>query len=428
VSTKAHASSRLAFIDVLRGVGVVLMIQLHTSHGWVQLESRSGGIWQAAQFWGGLAAPIFLTLAGVSLGLRFARAHARGQVPSYGDELRRALQLVVLGYLLRLQMWFIDAGGFARTEAYAAQALLLLAYATAYFTLGHARWRSLPMAAGLGTAAALFAAGYWQTAVSAPDRLLGITRVDVLQCIGGSLAIVIGVAALHGRSFRLRSFYVVAALAVAFLASWTRGWVPGPLPAPIAAYLGQWPAEPGKSIVGLFPLFPWSAYALAGTAFGLVWARTPPHLLPRRTAWIAIIALCVALITRETFAHEVLSQFPWLTQPLRVTQRVAWVIALAGACAATRALLPAVVAPLETLGRASLLVYWIHLEFAFGAASSGFAKSLGLTPWAVGTLGLVLAMWLVAQIRLGLGSRPHYSLSPPEEPSAPRERTRSAPG
>ena len=428
MSTKAHASSRLAFIDVLRGVGVVLMIQLHTSHGWVQADARSGGLWQATQFWGGLAAPIFLTLAGVSLGLRFARAHARGQVPDYGDELRRALQLVVLGYLLRLQMWFIDAGGFARPDTYPAQALLLLSYATAYFTLGYARWRSLPMAAGLTAAIGMFALGHWQTSLHAPDRLQGITRVDVLQCIGGSLALVIGVAAVHGRRFRLRTFYALAAIAVAFIASWTRTWVPGPLPPPIAAYLGQWPAEPGRSIIGLFPLFPWAAYALAGTAFGLLWARTPSHLMTRRSVWISIIALAVALATRETNAYDLLSQWPWLTQPLRVTQRVAWVVALAGGCAALRDASPAIVAPLETLGRASLLVYWIHLEFAFGAASSGFAKSLGLTPWAVGTLGLVLAMWLVAQIRLGVGSKPSYSISPPDEPPARRERTHSAPG
>jgi len=218
------------------------------------------------------------------------------------------------------------------------------------------------------------------------------------------------------------------AIAAAFIAAWTRSWVPGPLPASIAGYLGQWPAEPGKSIVGLFPLFPWVAYALAGTAIGLLLARTPPHLIARRAPWIAIGAACIALATRESFAYDVLSQWPWLTQPLRVTQRVAWVISLGAVCAATRDWLPAAFAPLETLGRASLLVYWIHVQSTFGAASSGFAKSLGLTPWAVGTLGLVLAMWLVAQIRLGMGARPHYSLSPPDEPSAPRERTRSAPG
>jgi fucose 4-O-acetylase-like acetyltransferase len=110
-----------------------------------------------------------------------------------------------------------------------------------------------------------------------------------------------------------------------------------------------------------------------------------------------------------------------------VLQRVAWVLALCGACAAFSAWLPALVAPLDTLGRASLLVYWLHLEFAFGAASSAFSKSLGIAPWAVGSAGLVIAMWLVAQFRVGLGrGRPREPDGAPDEPSVPRERTRSA--
>jgi hypothetical protein len=137
--------------------------------------------------------------------------------------------------------------------------------------------------------------------------------------------------------------------------------------------------------------------------------------------------LCVALATRESTdaVHALLGRWAWLTQPVRVTQRVAWVLALAGVCAAAHAWIPILVAPIETIGRASLLVYWVHLEFAFGAASSAFTRSLDYTPWAIGTLGLVLAMWLVAQIRLGLRARPAATN---DEPSRPRERTHSAPG
>lgn len=428
MSTKAQASSRLAFIDVLRGVGVVFMIQLHTSHGWIRPDLRTGGLWGTTQFWGGLAAPIFLTLAGVSLGLRMARAHARGQVPQYGQELRRALQLVVLGYLLRLQMWFIDAGGFARPSSYLAQALLLSAYGLAFFTLANERLRSTSLAACACAATALFGIGLWQVRIHAPDRWTGLLRVDVLQCIGGSLALVIAVAAVHGRKFRARRYYAIAAVIAAFVAAWTRTWVPGPFPPSIAGYLGQWPAEPGKSIVGLFPLFPWSAYAFAGTAFGLTWARASSERLTRNLLWLALAAVCVALATREsTFAmHAVLDRWAWLTQPVRVTQRMAWVLALGGVCAAARAYVPILVAPIETMGRASLLLYWVHLEFAFGAASSAFARSLSYTPWAIGTIALVVAMWLVAQIRLGLRARPGPSLA--DEPSRPRERTHSAHG
>lgn len=449
MSTKAQATSRLSFVDVLRGVGVVLMIQLHTSHGWVRPELRTGGLWQTTQFWGGLAAPIFLMLAGVSLGLRMASAHARGQLPRYGHELRRALQLIVLGYLLRLQMWFIDAGGFARPDAYLAQALLLAAYGLAFFALAQERMRSISSAACACGATALFGAGLFQVASHAPDRLTGLLRVDVLQCIGGSLVLVIVVAAAHRRGFRVRRYYALAAVLAAFVAAWTRTWVPGPLPPAIAGYLGQWPAEPGKSVVGLFPLFPWSAYAFAGTAFGLGWARAARSekadlhdsqygsmwlfrwfrgdRLTRNLLLLSLGAVCAALATRESTdaMHALLDRWGWLTQPVRVTQRVAWVLALAGVCAAARAWIPILVAPIETIGRASLLLYWVHLEFAFGAASSAFSRSLDFTAWAIGTLGLVLAMWLVAQIRLGLRARPGVA---GDESGRPRERTHSAHG
>jgi fucose 4-O-acetylase-like acetyltransferase len=152
--------------------------------------------------------------------------------------------------------------------------------------------------------------------------------------------------------------------------------------------------------------------------------------------WLALGALCVALATRESTVavHALLERAAWLTQPVRVAQRVAWVLALAGVCAAARAWIPIVVAPIETIGRASLLLYWLHLEFAFGAASSAFSRSLDYKAWAIGTLGLVLAMWLVAQIRVGLRTRTFVPLSDEpsraisEEPDRPRERTRSAPG
>jgi hypothetical protein len=288
----------------------------------------------------------------------------------------------------------------------------------------------------VGGATALFCAGLFQVSLHSPERMTGLLRVDVLQCIGGSLVLVIAVAAAHRRGFRVRRYYAIAAVIAAFIAAWTRTWVPGPFPPSIAGYLGQWPAEPGKSVVGLFPLFPWCAYAFAGTAFGLGWGRLPSERLVRHMLWLALAALCVALATRESTSavHLILDRWAWLTQPVRVLQRVAWVLALGGVCAAARAWTPLVVAPIETVGRASLLLYWVHLEFAFGAASSAFTRSLDYAAWSIGTLALVVAMWLVAQIRVGLRTRPFVPISDEpsraisEVPARPRERTRSAPG
>jgi uncharacterized membrane protein len=442
VSTKALAQSRLAFIDALRGIAVVLMVQLHSSHGWVHPSVRSGAVWHTAQFLGGLAAPMFLTLAGVSLGLRWARDHARGSAPRLGEEIGRGLQLIVLGYLLRLQMWFIDAGGHASPSTLPAQALLLAAYVSAYFTLARwtararhnrnedatsdmggvrdrlrAAWGSLDpgtragsmrIAAALAFSLGAFALGLWQVAMHAPARWTGALRVDVLQCIGGSLVLVTAAAAALRRGFARPAAYVLLAIGAACLASWTRAWVPGPLPEPLAAYLGQWPAPPGRSVVGLFPLFPWVAYAFAGAALGLVLGRLSSREREVRVALIAAGACWVALTLKESnpLLYGLLQEAPWLTQPLRVTNRLAWVLVFMGLCLALcrdyaqHAWLRDLATPLVTLGRASLLVYWVHLEFAFGVASSPIAKELGLRMWLLGTLILSVAMWFVAWVRV----------------------------
>ncbi|MET0386443.1 MAG: heparan-alpha-glucosaminide N-acetyltransferase domain-containing protein, partial [Polyangiales bacterium] len=73
MSIQAPESKRLLFIDTLRGLAVLFMVQLHTSHGWLRPELRAGVLWSVTQFFGGLAAPVFLALAGTSLGVQWGR-------------------------------------------------------------------------------------------------------------------------------------------------------------------------------------------------------------------------------------------------------------------------------------------------------------------------------------------------------------------
>jgi uncharacterized membrane protein len=403
VSTKAQANTRLHFVDQLRGLAVIFMIPLHTSHGWVDPSVRNGNIWHAIQFFGGLAAPIFLTLAGASLGMRWAIDGTRGRTPRYLDDLSRALQIVVLGYALRLQMWVVDGAGFTQSASYPAQLLLLGAYTLAYGALGVLPVQPRRALLGVTAAAGLFALGLAQVSATAPARLMGLLRVDVLQCIGGSLALVTALGAARGRAFAKPALYVALGAAVAITASWTRSWVPGPLPPALAGYLGQWKPATGQSIVGLFPLFPWLAYTLVGTTFGLMWARADARgRTQTMVVSLAAIGALLALLSSESLPH-VFHSFaaqPWLTQPVRVLHRLGLVLVLAGAALALGHARSPIRAPLEVLGRTSLLVYWVHLEFAFGAFSEPFAKRLSLMDWAIGSALLVVSMTLLAYARV----------------------------
>jgi uncharacterized membrane protein len=408
VSTKAPAQKRLAFVDSLRGLAVVFMVPLHTSHGWVRLDARQGDVWNASQFFGGLAAPIFLTLTGVSLGLQWADAQARGRKPRFMNDLARGFRLILLGYLLRLQMWVLDGGGYASPRAYLGQALLLGAYGLAYYAVGLLPTRPARAVALTLLAIAPFALGLHQVALHLPERARNLLRVDVLQCIGAALVVLTAAAAVRGSRFAELKLYCVAAVAIALVTAWVRSLLPGALPEALAGYLGQWTPPPGKPVIGLFPLFPWLAYALEGAALGLYWGRkqSEAEIEASLVGFVALGAF-VALLTSESWqpVYSLLRDQVWLTQPLRVAYRMGLVLILFGVAFAARQRLPtadlsASPPPLTVLGRASLLVYWVHLEFAFGAAAVPLARKLDLRGWALGSLLLLSAMWLLAYVRV----------------------------
>jgi fucose 4-O-acetylase-like acetyltransferase len=75
------------------------------------------------------------------------------------------------------------------------------------------------------------------------------------------------------------------------------------------------------------------------------------------------------------------------------------VLLLSGVALALSRVSTPLLAPLRSLGRASLLVYWVHLEFAFGAAARPLLRRLDLASWSVATCALIVAMWLLAILR-----------------------------
>jgi hypothetical protein len=89
-----------------------------------------------------------------------------------------------------------------------------------------------------------------------------------------------------------------------------------------------------------------------------------------------------------------------LTQPLRVLYRGSAVLALSGLSVVLVRWRPPGLASLLELGRASLFVYWIHLELAFGTLSRPLAHRLDFVGWPLGLLGLAaLMVWLAAAWR-----------------------------
>jgi uncharacterized membrane protein len=410
VSTKAQANTRHDFVDALRGVAVVFMLWMHTGDGWLQPALRQGTGWDLVRTFGGLAAPLFLLLAGVSLGLgwRDDRRAMRWGVA-------RGLQIVVLGYGLRVQMWMLDGAGYRFGHHWVASLTLVLGYALAY--MGLSRW-----AAGgrpgrwLLAAAPCIGLGVLLVSHWIPGRFIGVFRVDVLQAIGASLALL----ALYAYRVRGHAGAVLAlGCAVLALTPWMRSWVPGPLPAPLAGYLGYWYPGPGRVPVGMFPLFPWLAYPCVGLVLGRHWGRVGPQAAADSAVLLCAPGALLALATCEAFApvKGALDAWPVLLQPARVAYRVGICVALAALAVLLSRPASPVRKPLSWLGRASLMVYWVHLELAFGMLGRPLVRQLDFAAWATAWTVLTGAMTGLAWLWLRLRRRASERL--PIAPKSP---------
>ena len=227
--------NRRGYIDWLRGISVLIMIEAHTLDAWTRLDARHNSTYGWAMIVGGFAAPGFLFLAGIALALAAGSRLRRGVTPGKAGALarRRAAQIFGLAFLFRLQSWLISGG----------------------------------------------------------DPVQVLLKVDILNIMGLSMLAAALLWSL-GRSRWDRVVWMLAAtVAVGMITPLVRA-APSlsPLPDPIEWYIR---AIPGR---GTFTLFPWSGFLLGGTAVGM-WldaARTP-HDERRVNAAFAAMGLAVAV-------------------------------------------------------------------------------------------------------------------------------------
>src|SRR5208283_255621 len=72
--------NRFPFLDWMRGLAVLIMIQCHTFNSLVRLDLRDGGPYTYSQFVGGMAAPLFLFMAGMTTGFQMESLSRREPV------------------------------------------------------------------------------------------------------------------------------------------------------------------------------------------------------------------------------------------------------------------------------------------------------------------------------------------------------------
>jgi uncharacterized membrane protein len=112
-----RATIRRPYLDWLRGVAVLIMIEGHSRDSWTRLTDRDRDAYQWLNITAGFGAPIFLFLAGISLALAAGSRRQKGFTESEvgATALRRALVIFSLAFLFRLQSWVISGGPFPQS-------------------------------------------------------------------------------------------------------------------------------------------------------------------------------------------------------------------------------------------------------------------------------------------------------------------------
>lgn len=103
-------TQRLAYLDWMRGLAAITMLQGHVFHSFLRDDLRGGGPYLASQFVGGMPPAVFLFLLGVTFAFMMDSQERKG-APVAGrfvSALKRAGQIFGLAIAFRLQMWIVS--------------------------------------------------------------------------------------------------------------------------------------------------------------------------------------------------------------------------------------------------------------------------------------------------------------------------------
>lgn len=343
----SQGPSRRAYIDWMRGLSVLFMIEAHTFDAWTLLVQRGRPAYFWITFIGGLAAPIFLFLAGVSVAMGGeARTQRTGdRRGSAWTVQKRGWEIFGLAFLFRLQSFLLSPG----------------------------------------------------------STVKGIFKADILNIMGPSIA---AAAWIWGRvvSFRWR-LAVFAGLAIGFSAATPlvrqAAWLSA-LPDPIEWYIRPLPR------MSVFTLFPWVGYVCAGAFVGdLLNTARDARAEWRLNRWL--FAAGLGLLGGGYGASFLPSPYPdgwssfWTTSPTYYCMKIGIMLMLLGAAYVyvqrPWAIAPRTPAwsPLLEFGRSSLFVYWIHVELAYGIFSYPIHRRLTIEG-ALAAFALFTALMLGASV------------------------------
>jgi hypothetical protein len=403
---------RKLWLDWQRGLAVLFMIQFHILDAWLIPGGRAGheAIYTALTYVGGLAAPGFLYMAGLSQALSDEAQARKGGDPAARRRaaVGRGLWLLGIAYLFRI-FSFVAGGawgpGWGLPYLLGIDVLSVVGFGlTLSVKLGawHPRRPGLAIWGGL---ALVLLSATWRGAW-AWEGWHDVFKVDVLNII--AIGMMVSAWLAIGRPRRLGlALTAGVALAVVFTAPWVGaalGWRDQPW------HLAQLSLDPLQKLLDVpiaylyglpprsqFMLFNWIAFLLAGaTVAPLVTGTSRPVLvLGIAAAVYGLGRLIDPFITMPVSDPT----FWWINAPSWFFTRLAMCIGLTGALQLLPDLLEAPLAWLSALGRQSLVAYMVSLQLTYGGTARLMGVEHAVTlPLLLSTMvNMVVAMVLVSR-------------------------------
>lgn len=335
--------------DLLRGLVIIIMVEVHVFNAFLQPELRQTGWFSVLNFINGLVAPSFLFVSGFAF-----------QVSSSGklDEMRkfgkafwkkifRIFQIIIIGYALHLPYY-----SFSKIINKLTQ-----------------------------------------------QQLDSFFAVDVLQCIGFGLLFLF-TARLLIKSDKFYHYFLIVSLIIISLISpfvWKIDFNQYVHP-----FLGNYFNRMHGS---LFPVFPWINFLLSGGIFARYFVEARELNKEERFIKISAIAGFVILLLGHLFYSGL---FPKtltsiMPNPVFFLERLGYIIVLFYLCWIVDRKTNIKNSFVIDASRESLLVYWLHLVIIYGVFWDGksLAIELGMTLNLIEAIGstiiLVILMIIAAK-------------------------------
>ncbi|MBY0493180.1 MAG: DUF1624 domain-containing protein [Cyanobacteria bacterium] len=340
--------ARKVYLDWLRGVAVVIMVGAHVTDAWTRVEDRGRTLYMYTVFVAGMAAPLFLFLAGLTIAMAAsARAEKVGHRTAAQQALKRGLQVFALAFLFRLQSQLLGWGA-----------------------------------------------------------LINFLKVDILNVMGIAM-IAAGLLWSLSSSRLIRiGLFAIATGAVAMSTPLVReAGMLAALPDAIEAYIRPLPGRTN------FALFPWMAFVPGGAIAGeLVFAAKSEAR--ERLMQIGLLVSGLGAIAIAYAASFRPSIYPvanfWTSSPafffirlgictamLPIARGIDWFHGVARRMYALAPDVPGRV--ITTLGRSSLFVYWIHVEMAYGGIAKPIKRTLPLEISLIATVALCALLYAITK-------------------------------